>query len=529
MKTHLTPFHRNSGFGFLLLLALIVVPARAQTSHMVDVTNNDFTPAQLTISAGDTVVWTNSEGNHNVNGTQTTYPSNPESFGNDVGVGWTFSHVFTLPGTYDYQCDPHVDFGMVGQVVVEGSGPDEGLLTINFTGMTPHVGQTLWLLVEDRDESKELIRMTRVIEESFTIEIPGIVAGNDYRVEFFADHNGNGAYDDPPTDHAWRYDLDGVSENEVFDFAHNTDFQDIDWDHKVVLNLSGMNPHVGQEIYFALIDALSGEVIDRESEIVTESFTVELSKNMSATTYHVDFFSDHNDNGYYDPPPTDHAWRLEFNNTMGDDTLDFVHNTNFTDVNWKHRLRVRFSGMTPHLGQMLTLYVRDLETGTYLDTVVLVSIADADFDLESHIVETGRTYQVDFFADHNGNNSYDAPPTDHAWRLVTGVAMGDVDLEFIHNTNFTDIFLNTGFGQRNTGQEGFSVYPNPAKEYIHIESEVGIESLILYDSRGSMLMYLTGLKSSLVTLPLEQFRSGIYFLELRTTDQQFKFSRLVKQ
>ena len=228
MKTHFTPLFRNSAFGFLLFLACIVVPAGAQTSHIVDVTNIVFTPAQLTISVGDTVVWTNSEGNHNVNGTQETYPSNPESFGNDVGVGWTFSHVFTLAGTYDYQCDPHVGGGMVGQVVVEGSGSEEGMLTINFTGMTPHVGQTLWLLVEDRDESKELIRMTRVIEESFTVEIPGIVAGNDYRVEFFADHNGNGAYDDPPTDHAWRYDLDGVSENEVFDFAHNTDFQDID-------------------------------------------------------------------------------------------------------------------------------------------------------------------------------------------------------------------------------------------------------------------------------------------------------------
>ena len=309
--------------------------------------------------------------------------------------------------------------------------------------MNPHVGQTLWLLVEDRDNSEELLRMSRVIEESFTVKVPGIIAGNDYRVEFFADHNGNGYYDEPPVDHAWRFDLDAVSENEVLDFIHNTDFQDIDWDHKVVLNLSGMNPHVGQEIYFALIDAVSGEVIDRESETVSESFTVELTKTMSDRAYRLDFFSDHNSNGYYDAPPTDHAWGLEFVSTAGDDTLNFVHNTNFTDVMWKHRLRVRFSGMNPHLGQMLTLYVRDLSSGDYLDTIVIGSIERAEFDVESHVVEVGNSYTVDFYADHNGNGFYDVPPTDHAWRLETGPASGDVELEFVHNTNFTDIFNTT--------------------------------------------------------------------------------------
>lgn len=465
MKTNFTPLNRNLAYLFLLLLAVLVLPVKAQMSHNVDVTNNVFTPDQLTVSVGDTVIWTNSQGFHNVNGTQASYPSNPESFGNGTGTGWTFNHVFTIPGTYDYQCDPHVGLGMIGQVIVESLG---GTLTINFSGMTPHVGQTLWLLVEDRDESEEILRMSRVIEESFAVEVPGIVAGNDYRLEFFADHNGNGSYDDPPTDHAWRYDLDEVSETEVLDFAHNTDFQDIDWDHKVVLNLSGMTPHVGQEIYFALIDAVSGEVIDRESEIVSEAFSVELTKAMTDRAYYVDFFSDHNSNGYYDAPPTDHAWRLEFESTAGDDTLDFVHNTNFTDVMWKHRLRVRFSGMTPHVGQMLTLYVRDAVSGVYLDTVVIESIEDADFDMESHVVEPGNSYLIDFYADHNGNGSYDAPPTDHSWRIETGVAMGDVELNFTHNMNFTDISTPLGpnillsedaeLGLILTDAEGFTLY-----------------------------------------------------------------------
>ena len=519
--------NRILNLGFLLLLASFLMPAVAQTSHVVDVTNNIFTPAQLTIAVGDTVIWTNSEGFHNVNATQGTYPSNPESFGNETGVGWTFSHVFTLPGTYDYQCDPHVGWGMVGQVVVEESAGS--ILTINFTGMTPHVGQTLWMVVEDRDESEEIFRMSGVIEESFTVEIPGINAGSDYRVEFFADHNGNGSYDEPPTDHAWRYDLDEVSEGEVLDFAHNTDFHDIDWDHRVVVNLSGMTPHAGQEIYFALIDAVSGEVIDRESEIVSDSFAVELTKAMSDGAYRVDFFSDHNSNGYYDAPPTDHAWRLEFDSSAGDDTLNFVHNTDFTDVMWKHRLRVRFSGMTPHVGQMLTLYVRDLASGAYLDTIMVGSIEDADFDVESHVVETGTSYMVDFYADLNGNGSYDTPPTDHAWRLESGAAMGDVELEFTHNTDFTDIFETTGLVNRNEDQHWLSLYPNPAREYIMIESEVGIDAVAVYDTRGSRVIERRDLNSTQVTLPLEGIRSGVYFVEVRTVEQQSVRSRLIKQ
>ena len=90
-----------------------------QTSHNIAVTSNVFTPEEITIEVGDTVIWTNTQGNHNVNADQSIFASNPESFGNAVGADWTFKHVFTMAGTYDYQCDPHVGFGMVGQVLVD--------------------------------------------------------------------------------------------------------------------------------------------------------------------------------------------------------------------------------------------------------------------------------------------------------------------------------------------------------------------------------------------------------------------------
>ena len=104
---------------FTLFIALaFVLYAQAQTTHEVTVQSNTFTPADLTIEVGDIVEWTNIGGSHNVKGTLVTYPNNPEEFGNSVGAGWTYSFTFTTAGFYDYQCDPHVGFGMIGTITV---------------------------------------------------------------------------------------------------------------------------------------------------------------------------------------------------------------------------------------------------------------------------------------------------------------------------------------------------------------------------------------------------------------------------
>jgi len=78
-----------------------------------------------------------------------------------------------------------------------------------------------------------------------------------------------------------------------------------------------------------------------------------------------------------------------------------------------------------------------------MDTVVTV-IEDEDFDLKSYVIQPGRSYVADFYSDHNSNGVYDAPPVDHAWRMETGEAMGDVNVDFEHNTNFTDISSSLG-------------------------------------------------------------------------------------
>ncbi|PHI19177.1 hypothetical protein CEQ90_14030 [Lewinellaceae bacterium SD302] len=136
---------RNFTLLFLLLASFTL---SAQTEHMVSVTSNVFTPEVLTIEVGDMVTWTNTQGAHNVNGTQNDFPDNPESFGNDVGVNWTYSFTFTQPGTYDYQCDPHQFLGMVGQVIVEAAGANNTIVINEINYNSPESGSDSLEFVE---------------------------------------------------------------------------------------------------------------------------------------------------------------------------------------------------------------------------------------------------------------------------------------------------------------------------------------------------------------------------------------------
>ena len=92
-----------------------------------------FSPQDLAIEPGTTVVWENVGGSHNANGTTNTLTGesfgNPEDFffspvsssGEAVCIG---SFTFTIPGVYSYDCSvgTHAALGMVGTVTVGTGG-----------------------------------------------------------------------------------------------------------------------------------------------------------------------------------------------------------------------------------------------------------------------------------------------------------------------------------------------------------------------------------------------------------------------
>ena len=104
---------------FYALILAVLGLSSAATNHQVQVGSNFFSPAALSVSVGDTVTWTQVSGTHNVNGSTTTFSSNPVSFGNGSPAGgtWTYSFAFTTAGTYAYQCDPHAAM-MIGSITV---------------------------------------------------------------------------------------------------------------------------------------------------------------------------------------------------------------------------------------------------------------------------------------------------------------------------------------------------------------------------------------------------------------------------
>ena len=104
---------------FLFCLTLFVSSwSFSQSVFDVQVSDFAFTPNAITINAGDTVRWTNVSGTHNVDGTATTYPSNPMPFSNpsDGSGAWVFDVVFTIAGSYQYECGFHAN--MLGTITV---------------------------------------------------------------------------------------------------------------------------------------------------------------------------------------------------------------------------------------------------------------------------------------------------------------------------------------------------------------------------------------------------------------------------
>ena len=111
---------------FTTILTIVGFVALA-TTHTINSGNYYYTPSSLTINVNDTVVWLNDAGWHDVNfdiDSQTGISfGNPESFQSvATGTDTLYTHVFTIPGTYNYDCSvgagQHAVAGMIGSIEV---------------------------------------------------------------------------------------------------------------------------------------------------------------------------------------------------------------------------------------------------------------------------------------------------------------------------------------------------------------------------------------------------------------------------
>lgn len=119
---------------FLQLLFVSMISFNSfSTTHQINAGGFYYIPDQLTINVGDTVVWINDGGTHDVNANINSQTgasfNNPESFQSSVtssSGAVIHTQVFTVPGLYNYDCSVgmHAAMGMVGTINVVGTVVD---------------------------------------------------------------------------------------------------------------------------------------------------------------------------------------------------------------------------------------------------------------------------------------------------------------------------------------------------------------------------------------------------------------------
>lgn len=128
----------------MLVAMLTATAAAAHTFEVRAVMSKNgaevyFDPAGLHIQPGDTVRWIQINGYHSVaayhptNGNhELRIPDHAQPWDSTVLLaefptkGSTFEHKFTVPGVYDYFCQPHEAAGMVGRIIVGAPGDGPG-------------------------------------------------------------------------------------------------------------------------------------------------------------------------------------------------------------------------------------------------------------------------------------------------------------------------------------------------------------------------------------------------------------------
>ena len=167
--------------------------------------------------------------------------------------------------------------------------------------------------------------------------------------------------------------------------------------------------------------------------------------------------------------------------------------------------------------------------GTEIGRNSIPGILVSDFMVEIPQIEFDHDYNIDFYADLNGNGLYDAPPVDHAWRVSFTSTSGDHVENFEHNTNFTDIQwpVATSIDGDEINQPSdyalYQNYPNPFNPETNIRFNLinpGFVSLKVYDILGREVVTLIeeNMEAGLheLTFDASSINSGIYLYRIET-------------
>jgi len=102
-------------------------------------------------------------------------------------------------------------------------------LTVNVDNTSTFIGRQLAIRVVDVATAAEVIRYTESAIQGieYTRQLLGLVQGHSYTVDLYIDKNGDGDYDAPPVDAAWRLMVDGVTADAAVHFVALNNTTDI--------------------------------------------------------------------------------------------------------------------------------------------------------------------------------------------------------------------------------------------------------------------------------------------------------------
>ncbi|MBI4946773.1 MAG: T9SS type A sorting domain-containing protein [Bacteroidetes bacterium] len=105
----------------IIILCLLGFIHGYATKVTVQVANYVFTPASVSVTVGDTIVWNWVNGMHTT--TSLTIPATAAAWDAMIdNTATTFEYKITVAGTYNYECTPHSFVGMTGTITAVASG-----------------------------------------------------------------------------------------------------------------------------------------------------------------------------------------------------------------------------------------------------------------------------------------------------------------------------------------------------------------------------------------------------------------------
>lgn len=221
----------------------------------------------------------------------------------------------------------------------------------------------------------------------------------------------------------------------------------------LTLRFQEMEPHIGQRLAFRVIRTATGEELQRHelSAVPAGTFDQLIEGLVEGEDLQIDLFVDANDNGVYDAPPVDHAWRLALSSVQMDGVLTFVHTANFVDIDWppwadgqvgeqeyRHQMTDASTGMTVHWqNDHETIYVALISPGTgwlalgfdperrMMGANIIIAAINEDGDLiiADHVGTGQTTHREDsmsYILQSAGSQSEEGTIVEFAYPLETG-------------------------------------------------------------------------------------------------------------